>query len=417
MPTYPLPSLAPTISAAGITAPALVDIQNSLLASFQQIFGSDVSTDVSTQDIELLNIFAAAQNDTNNQIIATAMSFSPQTAVGVGLSQVVKTNGIRRLSPSNSSAPVNIVGVSGTVIVGGLIQDPFGNQWALPTPITIPLAGNIVVTMTAVNPGALNLVSGASTITGSSTLLTILTPTSGWQSATTTAAAVPGAPVESDGALRQRQAQSTTISSVSGRAAIQAAIANLTGVQAVLVYQNDTDAPDNNGIPDHSIAAVVLGGSATAIAAAIASKKAPGTGTFGSTSEVVVDSQGVPNTINFFILGQTPIFATATIQQLQGYVSTTGQTIIAALAYAASNFGIGGNVVYDDMVSAARLSGTAAVTSSGLIQSQLDALRATYKLVSLFIGFAVTPTETVDLTIPFNAEASLPIANVTLVGG
>jgi len=62
---------------------------------------------------------------------------------------------------------------------------------------------------------------------------------------------------------------------------------------------NDTNATDANGIPAHSIAMVVDGGNNTRIAKAIFDKKAPGIGTYGSTTKNVTDGQGNTHAIHF----------------------------------------------------------------------------------------------------------------------
>ena len=58
------------------------------------------------------------------------------------------------------------------------------------------------------------------------------------------------------------------------------------------IYVNETDTTDSIGIPGHSIATVVRGGNAQAIAQAIYDKKAPGIGTYGSSVSTAVDAEG-----------------------------------------------------------------------------------------------------------------------------
>ena len=100
--TYPLPTLACTISAAGISAPQYSDILASLQASAQLIFGSDVYLQPDSQDGQLLAVFAQAMYDANMATIAAYNSFSPATAVGVGLSNAVRINNIKRAVATNS---------------------------------------------------------------------------------------------------------------------------------------------------------------------------------------------------------------------------------------------------------------------------------------------------------------------------
>lgn len=389
---YPLATLAPTISATGITAPSFADIFASLQASYQGIFGSDVVLDPSSQDGQFLAVIAQAQNDSNAATIAVYNAFSPATAQGAGLSSVVKINGIERETPSNSTAPMNIVGQTGTEIVDGVINDGFGNQWALPALVEIPDAGEIAVTATCGTAGAITAAEN--------TITQIANPQFGWQSATNTAAATVGAPVETDATLRIRQSQSTAIPSLSVLDGILGAVGDLPGVQRFTAYENDTSIPDANGVPGHSIAVVVEGGDITQICNTIALKKTPGTGTYGTTSQVVVDSAGVSNTISFFIPTQERILVGLTIKALQGYLSTTGIAIQNALAVYVAALPIGAEVDINGLVAAATLPG----------------LSSTYKIVvggMLASIFPAVPAAA-DITIPFNAIAELAAGDVSL---
>lgn len=406
---FPLATLSFTITPAGISAPSFADILSSLQASYQGIYGLDVYLDPDSQDGQWISIIAAAINDVNQQAIALYNSFSPLGAVGTGLSNLVKINGLQREVPSNSACPVTVVGQPGTQIVNGIVGDNqnLGTQWALPPLVLVPPSGQVVVTATCTVAGAFPAAPN--------TLTTIITPTAGWQTVTNGAtAATTGNPVESDGALRQRQSVSTSLPALTPLGAIFANIANVPGVSRLFVYENDTAAPDVNGIPSHSISAVVQGGTVAAITSAIAAKKNPGTGTFGTTSAVVVDPAGVPNTVNYFVLANTRIFVSVSIKALQGFVASTSLLIQQALAFYVSTLPIGGKVMYFKLGAPVNLEGLAAQTATGLIQSQLEALASTFEVTALTVGLAPAPGGTADIAIAFNNAANLAINDVAV---
>ena len=81
--------------------------------------------------------------------------------------------------------------------------------------------------------------------------------------------------------------------------AIRAALLAVEGVDAAMVYENDTDLTDADGRPPHSVHAVVEGGVAADIAQAIYEQKAAGIATFGDQSAEVDDTMGIPHTIEF----------------------------------------------------------------------------------------------------------------------
>lgn len=393
MATYPLSTLAATVTATGISAPSYADVLASLKASFQLIYGADAYLEPDGQDGQLLAVFAAAISDCNSTAIAVYNSFSPATAVGVGLSNVVKINGLRRLVPSNSSADLTLVGPNGTPIVGGIVQDTVtGHQWLLPPLVTIGGSGSVVATATCSVAGAVTAPAG--------TITEIVNPQRGWQSATNAADATVGAPVEADGTLRQRQAVSTSLPAQTRLESIVSAVRNLSGVQIVKPYENDTGTTDGNGIPGHSIALVIVGGDSVAIATAIANGKL-GTGTYGAISEVIIDQNGVPDTVHFSRPIAERVIADLSITALTGYVATTGAAIKAALSTWVSGLPIGGSVNLNDMIAAAKLPG---------------AVGATYKIEygNLTIALFGNTPGTADLAMAWNQEAALATSDISL---
>lgn len=395
MPTFPLPTVACTVTPAGISAPPIEDILSSFIASYQAIFGSDVLLTPDTKDYQDLAIRAKAQNDSNNATIAAYNVFNPAASQGAGQDATYKLNGIQRESPTHSTIPAQIIGVAGTVIAFGIVQDQNGNLWDLPNPTTIPLSGSIVVTATAEQLGNISASAGAATI---------YTQVLGWQSVSFTADATRGAPVESNGAFRQRQTISTSLTSITPLQAISAALANLVGVERSVVYENQGGTPDANGVPDHSICAVVQGGVSTAIAQTIEQTKAPGTGTGngmpGITTVGIFDPSGVPVNISFYQLAAVNIYVSLSITPLQGWVSSTGAVIIAAIVAFINSLGIGDTVYYN------WLFGPASLYGSGL--------EFTFKISALTIGIAPAPVGVADIPVAFNAAASTSTPNVVL---
>lgn len=392
MPTYPLTTLAPTIDATGITAPAYSDIYQSLIASFQAIYGSAIYIDPDSQDGQWLAILASAINDSNQAAIACFQAFSPTYSQGGGLSSLVKINGLSRNVSSYSTAVGNVIGVAGTLVSGGIVVDINGNKWALPASVTVPIGGSIAVTVTAVNPGSLIAPIG--------TINKIYNPQFGWQSFTSTTDAIPGAPVEDDPTLRARQAISTSLPALGIKESIVAAIGNVPGVTRYQVYENDGGTTDANGVPAHTLSAVVLGGTVANLTAAIASKKAPGIQTYGSTSGTVYDQYGLPVTINYFVLALVPIYYAVTIKALPGYVSTTGIALQQALVDFTNALSIGEDI-YTSQAQAA-----ASLIALGVGQ--------TFYITSFALGFAASPSTTANLTVAFNQAASCQVSNVGL---
>lgn len=387
-------STAAVISATGISAPSYQEILDFLKAQYQAIFGADVYLEPDSQDGQFLSIIAMAINDTNNAAIQVFTSFSPSSAQGTALSSNVKINGIARAAASFSSCDVVVVGQAGTIISGGVVQDDqLQNRWNLPATVTIPLSGQITVTATCAAIGAVSAPAGS--------LTKIATPTRGWQTVTNPGAATPGQPVERDGTLRQRQAVSVALPSRTVLEGTIGAVAAVDGVVRYRAYENDTNATDSNGIPSHSISMVVDGGDAQAIANAISAKKGPGTGTYGTTTEIVTDIYGIAHPISFFRPSSAPLTAAVTIKALTGYSTTVGNSIKQAIADYVNGVQIGGgasgSVEWGDAITAANSVGGGVV----------------FKLAALTLS-GPSGAGSPDVALAFNQAASMTAANVTL---
>jgi uncharacterized phage protein gp47/JayE len=392
-------TLAATISSTGIAAPDYADILQELKIAYWSIYGSDADLDPDSQDGQLLAVFAQAVYDSNQVAVQVYNSYAPSTAQGANLSSVVKINGLQRESASNSTATVTVTGVAGTTINNGIVGDDqgLGTQWALPSVVNIPSGGTVDVTATCTTPGAVAALA--------STLVVILTPTSGWRSVSNSAAATLGAAAETDAALRERQSDSTAVSAKTIDESIYAAIANLPGVTGVNYDDNDTGSTDGNGVPAHSVAFVVTGGDVDSIAQAIASIKSPGTGTYGTTNIVVVDSHGISNTINFFETTQVTITVDVTIQPLTGYTSAVGSQIVAAVAAYINSLAIGETSYLQRLIGAASLGGVGSgatfyIPIGDLKQSRpSDAPPAVQDVPIAFNEQAITSSATINLTV------------------
>ena len=395
-----------TITATGCSVPAFADVLAGVQAMFQGIYGADIYIAPDSQDGQLIAAFASAFNDVNLAIQAAYLSFDPDYAQGAGLSSLVKINGLARQTASYSTAPATVIGQAETAITNGVAKDVNGQLWNLPVSVIIPSGGSINVTVTAQQLGAL--------AAGLGKINSIYTPTFGWQSISNTAAATPGAPVEQDPTLKARRKTSTSIAAQTLTEAIGTAVGNVTGVTRSKVFENDTGAVDGNGIPAYSLAIVVEGGLNTDIAAAINLIKPPGTPTYGTTSVVVTDIYGLPKTINYFILTLTPIYVIVNGTALAGYLSTTATLIQQAVAQFLNTLDIGGSVPYGKIGSPVNLSGTAALTASGLTQAQLDLISATYSITSIYIGLTSSPIGTSDINLPFNQAAEGLTANIAV---
>ena len=350
---------------------------------YQSIYGADVYIDPDSQDAANLASMALAAYQTAAIGAVNYNSRSPLYAQGVGLSTVVKINGISRQIATYSTADLLITGTAGTTIANGIATDTLNQKWKLPASVVIGGGGTITVIATADQKGAIT--AAANTITS------IFTPTRGWQSVNNEAAATVGAPVESDGELRLRQEVSVANPSLTVFDGTKGAVANVPGVTASTGYENDTNSTDGNGIPAHSISMIAAGGDATAIAQAIALHKTPGTGTYGTTTETVYDSKGMPLDIHFYRPTVVTIKARVTLSANVGWSTDYEVLIQQAVANTINGFGIGKEVLITKLYAPAYLTGTPASSTFDISLIEIAKVADSFGTVNIPILFNEQP--------------------------
>lgn len=386
--------LSATVTAEGISAPDYQTILDTLTSYFQQIYGSDAYLDPDSKDGQMVALVALAVHDANNTAISVYNCFSPATGYGAALTSNVKINGIARRGATNSTVDLVLTGTAGTSITNGTVKDTNNVIWRLPASVSIGVGGTVTVTATCSNSGAVAALAG--------TITTINTPTRGWASVTNPAAATVGEPAETDAELRIRQGQSVALPSLTPFEGVDGAIANVAGVTRHKLYENDTGATDSNGLPPHSISAIVDGGDVTEIAQTIRGNKGQGTATYGTTSVTVSDTYGNPHVIRFSRSTDVPIYGHITLKAFTGYTSQIGVQIQQAVADYINGLTIGDDVLLSRIYSPANLG----VVSGGNARY--------YDIQELLIGKSAGSVAAANIIIAYNESASCKPENIVL---
>lgn len=387
--------LSATVTAEGISAPDYHTVLDTITGYFQQIYGSDAYLDPDSKDGQMVALVALAIHDANNTAISVYRSFSPATALDDALTSNVKINGITRRAATNSTVDLLLTGTVGTTITNGSVRDTNSVIWNLPATVVIGTDGTVVATATCANSGAVAAVAGS--VNG------INTPTRGWASVTNPLAATVGIAAETDAELRVRQSQSVALASLTPFAAVDGAIANVEGVTRHKLFENDTETTDANGLPAHSISAIVEGGDATEIANTIRSTKGQGVSTYGTTAVIVTDKYGNPYTIRFSRPVDVPIYVSITIQALTGYSSEVGDEMKAAVAAYINSLAIGDSVLLSRVYSPANLG----VVSGGNARY--------YDIMELLIGRTAEGVAAANVVFAYDESASCSVDNIALV--
>lgn len=386
--------LSATVTAQGIGAPAYQTILDSITTWFQQIYGSDAYLAPDSKDGQMVALVALAIHDANNTAIAVYNAFSPATAMSAALSRNVKINGITRKIATFSTVDLTLTGSAGTTISNGSVRDANSVIWDLPATVALGVNGTVTVTATCASSGAIAALP--------STVTTINTPTQGWVSVTNLSAATTGQDAESDSALRTRQAQSVALPALTPFDALDGSIADVAGVTRHKLYENDSNVTDSNGLPPHSIAAIVDGGDVNVIAQTLRGKKGQGVSTFGRTTALVADRYGNPHSISFSRPVDVPIYVALTLNVFPGYTTQIGSQMKQAIADYINGLAIGDDVLLSRLYSPANLG----VVSGGNARY--------YDIAQLTIGVSTAQLAAANVVIAYDCSASCNVNNISI---
>jgi len=386
---------APYIDENGLHLPTYQDILNYFISNAKSIFGDDIYLDTDSADYQLISIQALAYSDAMQSLQLEYNNRAPSTAIGVALDSLVKINGIKRKISSYSSVILSLTGKPNTTIENCAAADTSGNKWNLPTSVTFDDSGNATAQAVCQVKGA--IVAPANTVN------IISTPAFGWFSVNNESISSVGLPVETDSKLRFRQTFSTELASDTLLDGTKAAVAAVENVSRSEVYENDNDEVDANGIPGHSICAVVEGGSDSDIAKAIFENKNPGCNTYGSTTVSVLDTSNYHSyDISFDRVNYVNVFATFGITTLTDWNDGYLPLIKAAVVDYLNNLNIGQK--------STRLTGLVSAALSVIP----DMKKPPFAIQSVVQGILVGAQTANDITIPFNSVATSDISKITV---
>lgn len=264
--------------------------------------GRQISKDITGE------VFQNSSAITIEKASATRMTISVDTVADTTLYTVI-INGVDSDFTSDASATAEeiIAGLKAAVDANALPVDFTDNldgtgvilaDDAVST-FTFDLTANLAIDETATN-GVFTAVETGATSAAVSTVNTIDTPVSGWDSVTNLVSATLGRDIETDAELRLRRSNSVgALGKATDEAIKNAILQDVANVTSALVFSNRTDITDGDGRPPHSFEAVVSGGLDSDVAETIWLNMPSGIQTHGNTAEVVVDSSGNDQDINF----------------------------------------------------------------------------------------------------------------------
>lgn len=323
----------PYIDEKGFHMPTYNDVLGALVQEAQRIFGPGVYLGTDSQDYQLIATFAEFIHDATSLAQSVYNQFSPSTASGAGLDQLVAINGIARKTATRSTVTMLLWGEPGTVMKNLAVSDGAGQVFDIPDAVTLDDLGLAEATAVCRTPGLISAMPD--------TITTILTPMLGLVGVTNPREAIPGRIAESDPELRGRRMLSVAQPSRSILDGLRGGLAAVPDVARSVVFENDTEHTDANGLPPKSLCAVLEGGDEGEIARTIYAKKTPGCMTHGDIVVAVPDSAGRMTPIRFMRPAYVAVDVEIVIRKKAHYAPDTPSAIKGAIVNYLDRFDIG----------------------------------------------------------------------------
>ncbi|PHM54513.1 baseplate J/gp47 family protein [Xenorhabdus sp. KK7.4] len=313
------------ITDTGIVIDQLSAIHERLEVGFKRIYGEDINLDADSPDGQIIGLFSQELANINQVIAFIAQMLDPYHATGAWLEQRAMYAGlVRRGAEFSYLDEVIITGnVDVTIPAGTVLTDDNRVRWVTLTEVTLNHNGSAQVGLRSQELGAFTLQAHKE--------LQMETVIVGVDKAVTTTEAKVGSEEETDGNFLLRFMRSHSINNHDDRQGIEAALLDLPDVKQARVYENFTNQTDKNGVPAHSMNAVIIGGRNEDIALTILRKKVGGCGLMGDIS-YLSEFSGAERTVRFDRAERVDIRVKIIIERINGFQDIDTEGIKKSLA-------------------------------------------------------------------------------------
>ena len=361
------------LTSSGFERKRLVDIKTDIEDKLKNIFGANIDISPQSGLGQFVGIMSEAQADQWQSQEDIYNSQYPSTSQGSQLSNVVMYNGIERHSASKSTVVAILGGTVGTIIPSGSQASVVDTGQIFETIEDVVItSGSEAVNMRSVTTGEIIALTG--------TLTVIETPIFGWASITNTESAVVGTNKETDAQLRIRRELSTQALGNNLTDSLYGQLANLGGVEGVVVWDNKTEATAG-GLPANQFGVSIIGGVDEEIAETIWKNTPQGIASYGDTTVYHTDIQGFSQPVMFTRAVDYLIYFKIDIETSSEFPITGVEDIKKAVAdFGTENFKISDDVIMSKFYNPIN-------TVPGVVS------------ISLFMGVSSSPSGTSNLAV------------------
>lgn len=370
----------------GLVVPTLTEIRESLNAALRSAFGLSIDLGDKSTLGQITGILAERYASLWEMLEAVNSSQDPDKAVGAALEALCALTGTFRPAAAYSTVTLTLTGTPTTVVASGSKASTESTEenfvtlaeatitaldaWADTTPYAVgarvtnndqafeattagtsagsggPVLadvlppsdpdytpddiadGTVVWRYLGEGTGVID-VSARAEETGIVTatardIYEIETAVSGWESVTNLETATVGRAEAEDGELRLLREQELATGGNSPIDALRAELLEVAGVSAVTIFANNTDVTDADGVPPHSVEALVRGGDDQDIYDALLAGVAAGIGTHGTETGSATDDEGTSHVMKFTRPDEVEIWVSLTVTYDEDLYPTDG---------------------------------------------------------------------------------------------
>ncbi len=216
----------------------------------------ELNTAAETPQGQLIDSQTASIMNKDNEFLFLAGQFNPESADGIFQDALAAIYFLQRQPATATTVICECSGLRGTLIpAGSIVKSDNNYMFVSLEDAVISDTGSVAVTFVLTETGIIPV--GAGTVTK------IVTQIAGWDTVNNLSAGITGRNIESRSEFYARIKRSAAINSQGSINAIEAALANITGVTAVILLENDTDTTvikSGVTIQPHSICISIFGG-------------------------------------------------------------------------------------------------------------------------------------------------------------
>ena len=269
------------------------NVQQVWIDAFKSPDLPELNTAAETPQGQIIDSTTASIMNKDNEVLFLANQFNLETADGIFLDALASIYFLQRQPATSTIVECECIGLQGvTIPAGAVIQTTDNLQLICIEGGEIAATGKISLLFALNKTGAVNVAAHTANI--------IVTQIPGWDSVDNPNAGVIGRNTETRVEFLNRIKNSVAINSQGTVDALESAIANIRGVVAVTVLENDTDSTQTISdveMTAHSVCISVFGGDNTEIANTIRTKKDAGCSTIGNT-QVTTSGAKIERTYN-----------------------------------------------------------------------------------------------------------------------